>query len=196
MKYTLCMLLLISGCKPETTTESSDAVQTDTAAEAVPEIYDPIDGGPASEVTIAGGTFQLENDDIGGYPFEQDFETMLRSLDQAEIIKKPFQNIHDSTKTDTLIRVNFGPSAIEYYKIQADGSGFILEANIQSNELAFKKGIKIGMSQSDFFSLFEELQGKENLNTVIISTMEGLDQSVFIFDDGKLSTVKYESYFD
>ena len=78
----------------------------------------------------------------------------------------------------------------------ADGSGFILEASIESNELIFKRGIRVGMSQSDFVSLFEELKGKENLNTVIISTMEGLNQSVFLFDNGKLSTVKYESYFD
>jgi hypothetical protein len=77
MKYTLCLLLLISGCKSETTTENSDVVQTDTTAETVAEIYEPIDKTPAAEVTTADETFRLENDDRGGYPFEQDFETTL-----------------------------------------------------------------------------------------------------------------------
>src|SRR5688572_12836338 len=111
MKYTLCLLFLIGGCKSRTTTESADVVQADTTTEAVVEIYEPIDKTPAEDVTTSGETFQLENDDIGGYPFEQDFETMLASLEHAEIVKKPFQNMHDSTKTDTLVKVSFGRSA-------------------------------------------------------------------------------------
>ena len=194
MKYTLCILLLMCGCKSEPPTENAKADVQDTTSEAVTEIYEPVDE-QESDVT-SKGTFQLENDDIGGYPFEHDFNTLLMSLGDAEITKKPVRNIHDSTRTDTLVRVNFGRSTIEYYKVQADGSSLILEASIQSNQVSFKKGIRIGMSSNDFIALFEELQGMDDLNTVIISTMEGLNQSVFLFENQKLSNVRYESYFD
>lgn len=195
MKYTLCILLLIGGCKPETTSEHTATVAEDSTASA-PGVFEPIEQTNKPDAGVIAGTYQIENDEIGGYPFEQDFDAMVKSLQKLDITRQPVRNVHDSTKTDTLVRVNFGPSAIEYYKIQADGSGFILEANIRSNEVTFKKGIRIGMSLNEFVLLFEELKGKENLETVIISTMEGLNQAVFSFDNDKLSSVRYESYFD
>jgi len=196
MKYTLWILLLISGCKSETTSENTEGIKSDSSHEPVSELYEPIDDGSANEVTVGSEIFQFENDEIGAYPFEEDFDRMVVSLKGAEIHKKPVQNLHDSTRTDTLVTVSFGPSVIEYYKVQADGSGFILETSIQSDDVKFKKGIRIGMSRTEFFSLFEELEGKPDLKSVLISTMEGLSQSEFVFVNDTLSTVRYQSYFD
>ena len=196
MRYMLLLLLFISGCKPGTTADSIQGTPSDSTANRAEEVNDRVGGESAEGIPAIGEMIQIENDDIGAYPFTQDFDALVSSLPHARISRRPFQNLHDSTRTDTLVGVTFGPSSIEYYKIQADGSGFILDASIQSDEPLFKKGIRIGMSQDDFISLFDELRGKEGFNTVIISTMEGLNQSVFVFEGGRLATVRYESYFD
>jgi hypothetical protein len=164
--------------------------------EPVTEIYEPIAESDAGNLPGENEIFQFENDDIGSDPFAKDFEAMVSAIRGMQVEKKPFRNLHDSTKTDTLVIVSFGPSVIEYYKVQSNNSGFILEANIQSKDIEFKKGIRIGMSRKDFFALFEELEGKPDLRSVIISTMEGLNQTEFIFTNDELSTVNYQSYFD
>lgn len=195
MKYVLCLLVVVSACSKETKTEN--AVVLDTASNTpVTEVYEPIESENADAVTAGSDIFQFENDDVGGDPFAKDFESMLASLARFDIEKKPFQNLHDSTRTDTLMIVRFGPSAIEYYKVQSNNSGFVLEANIRSGDIELKKGIRIGMTRKQFFSLFEELDGKPDLKSVIISTMEGLNQTEFLFAGDTLSAVKYQSYFD
>ncbi|MEX1239330.1 MAG: hypothetical protein WEB30_06420 [Cyclobacteriaceae bacterium] len=201
MKYTLCILLFVSGCRSETTTESSETVSAETAKadttgmEPVNEIFEPIDAGAVNEISVGNEIFQFENDEIGGDPFLEDFQAMTASA-RFEIEKKPFRNLHDSTQTDTLLIARLGPSVIEYYKIQSNNSGFILEADIQSRSIDLKKGIRIGMTRKEFFSLFEELQGQPDLKSVMISTMEGLNQTEFLFPNDTLSRVKYQSYFD
>jgi hypothetical protein len=193
MKNFLCVLLLIWGCKSERPREVSATFETDSATGPTQEA-----GAVVSDAQedVSGRSFQFENDDVGGYPFTKDFESMLRSMHQFRIVKKPFRNVQDTTRTDTLVTVNFGTSSIDYYKMQADARGFIIGALIESNDVQLKKGIRIGMSEREFFALFHELKGKVNLNSVMISTLEGLNQTEFVFLNGKLSTVRYQSYFD
>ena len=196
MKNFLCVLLLIWGCKSERSTEDSANLGTDTAMQSISQAKEPDSLVRSAQEDLSGKSFQFENDDIGGYPFMKDFESMLGSIRTARVLKKPFRNVQDTTQTDTLMTVNFGTSSIEYYKMQADARGFIIGASIESNDVELKKGIRIGMSDRDFFALFDELNGKEKLSSVMISTLEGLNQTEFVFLNGKLSAVRYQSYFD
>ncbi len=196
MKILLCILLLIIGCKSETVSDKPETVNADTATYTATETQEPVEEEKPDRELLPGGIFQFEDDDIGEYPFLKDFEPMLASIGNFEILKKTVRNMQDSTQTDTLITVNFGKSAIEYYKMQAGASGFITGATIESNAVEFKKGIKVGMGLDEFVSLFGELEGKENLHSVIISTLEGLSQTEFVFVNNRLSTIKYQSYFD
>jgi hypothetical protein len=196
MKNFLCVLLLIWGCKSERSAEELSTPGTDTAMEALSHTQEVETPETFTEVDVIGQRFQFENDDIGGYPFTKDFESMVRSIRESRILKKPFRNVQDTTQTDTLMTVNFGTSSIEYYKVQADARGFIIGASIESNDVELKNGIRIGMTDREFFALFDELKGKSDLHSVMISTPEGLNQTEFVFIDGKLSTVRYQSYFD
>ncbi|HEX8041166.1 MAG TPA: hypothetical protein VF490_18590 [Chryseosolibacter sp.] len=198
MKKFLFILLLIIGCKPETTSDNSniaalDSANVDVAATEAAEPAGELDAGRQLE---ANGVYQFENEDIGAYPFVKDFEPMLSAIGEYKIAKTPVRNVQDSAQTDTLIKVTFGRSAIEYYKIQASSTGFITGATIGSNEVELKMGIKIGMSLEEFVSIFAELKGQGALRSVIISTEEGLNQTEFVFVNNRLSAVKYQSYFD
>lgn len=192
MKHVLCILILICGCKHESTTQTSGTADSTTAS--VIQADEPRQQKPS-----AGGaevSFQFEDDDIGGSPFVKDFDAIMRSLHDFSIAKRVFRNPQDSTRTDTLLTVTFGESSIDYYKLQSGGRGFIIGATIASNDVEFKKGIRIGMNDTDFFAMFAELKGKTDLGTVVISTLEGLNQTEFEFVGGKLSAVRYQSYFD
>ena len=194
MKTLLCILFLICGCKAETSRDDSADLAGDTTTELTAQVLQAQE--PSKAEDVSGCSFQFENDDIGGYPFMKDFESMLGSIRGFRMLKKPFRNVQDTTHTDTLMTVNFGTSSIEYYKLQADAKGFIIGATIESNDVQLKKGIRIGMSDRDFYGLFEELKGKANLNSIMVSTLEGLNQTEFVFVNGKLSSVRYQSYFD
>jgi hypothetical protein len=194
MKTLLCILVLICGCKAQTSRDDFADVGTDTTRELTTQVPEAQESASAEDVSE--GSLQFENDDIGGYPFMKDFESMLGSIRGFRILKKPFRNVQDTTQTDTLMTVNFGTSSIEYYKLQADAKGFIIGATIESNDVQLKKGIRIGMSDRDFSGLFDELKGKANLNSIVVSTLEGLNQTEFVFVNGKLSSVRYQSYFD
>ena len=196
MKNFSFILLLIIGCKPETTREQSNSSAFDSANVATTETAEPAQDQYAGQQLEANGVYQFENEDIGAYPFVKDFEPMLNSIGEYEIAKTPVRNVQDSLQTDTLIQVTFGKSAIEYYKIQASSTGFITGATIGSNEVELKKGIKIGMSLEEFVAAFAELKGQGDLHSVIISTEEGLNQTEFVFVNNRLSAVKYQSYFD
>lgn len=191
MRKLIFLLLLLAGCKSEQTSDlpsDSVAVQGDSVA-ATTEDDQPIT--PAYE---SGGAYEFVNDEVGGNPFKEDFETMLRSVGKYDVLKKPFQNLHDSTKMDTLMTFNFGMSAIEYFR--GDVNGFIISADIQSDRVQFKKGIVVGMDQKDFNSLFKELKPEDTFSAVTVTTTEGLAYTDFLFANGKLTAVKYQSYFD
>lgn len=196
MKNFLFILLLIIGCKPETASDHSEGTASDTANAATTEAAESVREPYADQQPGADGFYQFGNEDIGAYPFAKDFELMLGSIGKYAITKTPVRNVQDSAQTDTLIRVTFGESDIEYYKIQASSTGFITGATIASNEVELKSGIKIGMSLKEFVSIFAELKGQDNLHSVVISTEEGLNQTEFVFVDNRLSTIKYQSYFD
>lgn len=192
MRKLIFVLLLISGCKSEHTRDlSSDSltsIHADTLAATT------TDDDVITPTYESGGAYEFVNDEVGGDPFKEDFETMLRSIVKYDVLKKPFLNLHDSTKMDTLMTFNFGASTIEYFR--GDTKGFIISADIQSDQVQFKKGIVVGMDQKEFNSLFDELKSEDTFSAVTITTTEGLAYSEFLFANGKLTTVKYQSYFD
>jgi hypothetical protein len=192
MRKLIFVLLLISGCKSEHTSDvSSDSLALRQGDSATTTANNDDVITPTYE---SGGAFEFVNDEVGGDPFEEDFETMMRSVGKYDVLKKPFQNLHDSTKMDTLMTFNFGMSAIEYFR--GETSGFIISADIQSDRVQFKKGIVVGMDQKDFNALFDELKAEDTFSAVTITTTEGLAYSDFLFANGKLTTIKYQSYFD
>jgi|SRR5690349_6121550 len=192
MRKLILLLLVLAGCKSE---HSSDLSGDSVAVMQGDSVAATADGDePITPTYESGGAFEFVNDEVGGDPFKEDFETMLRSVGKYDVIKKPFQNLHDSTKMDTLMTFNFGMSAIEYFR--GDVNGFIISADIQSDRVQFKKGIVVGMDQKAFNALFEELKPEDTFTAVTISTTEGLAYTDFLFANGKLTAVKYQSYFD
>ncbi|MEX2235541.1 MAG: hypothetical protein WD824_25505 [Cyclobacteriaceae bacterium] len=199
IKHALFIILLITGCKSDSTSETAydsvAAISTDSVTEA-----DLLYEGAPEQNTIVNADGKLEfefvNEEIGADPFIEDFRSILASIGEYKIAKKPIANLHDSTLTDTLMTVNFGKSTMEYYRPQSSQNGLLISADIHSDKVEFKKGIRIGMTLEEFSSLFEELRGKENLSLVRISTFEGLTNSEYLFVNNKLTSVKFATYFD
>jgi hypothetical protein len=183
----LYILILLVACKPEQSRKGSD--------EATGQ--NPTDTAQAPEPRLAGdegaAAFEFVNDEIGGDPFRTDLRIFLPSIGEYDVVKQSFQNLHDSTKTDTIMTIRFGSSVIEYF--QGQQNGFIISAEIRSPEVPFKKGIAIGMDQEKFRSLFPELRDVDP-TTVTITTLEGLANTEFLFADRKLVSVRHQSYFD
>ncbi|HET9486158.1 MAG TPA: hypothetical protein VFO54_01920, partial [Chryseosolibacter sp.] len=89
MRYVVCVLLLISGCKSQTKDENSQAGSQDTTSvDPVTEVYEPIAESAAGDVTVENDIFQFENEDIGSNPFANDFEDMVSALHGSETEKK------------------------------------------------------------------------------------------------------------
>jgi hypothetical protein len=193
MKNSLFIILIFAACGSEHTRESSG----DSTAHVYTDSVTLAGNDAVSEnsLTVKGeGNFEFVNDEIGGDPFAKDLQSVLASMHVSSIDKKPVRNLHDSTVTDTLVIVHFGESMMEYY--QTNQNAFIITASIKSPQIAFKKGIAIGMTEREFIQRFEELRQVENLNFVTISTFEGLGYSEFLFSGDTLSSMTYQSYFD
>ena len=188
--FLLCLVVLMackSGNQKELSEDTSGAVYSDT-------LNSQSGSEETSFVDDQGSAIEFVNDEIGGNPFNGDLPSILTSIGNYDVLKKSFQNLHDSTLMDTLMTFNFGPSMIEYF--QGNNNGFIISANIESDKVEFKKGIRIGMGETEFNSMFDELSGRKNLQMVTISTLEGLAYTEFLFANRKLAAIKYQSYFD
>ena len=199
IKPALFIILVIVGCRSDNTREtgydSAAAISSDSVTEADLLYAD----APGQNVSVnADGKLEIEfvDEEIGADPFTKDFRSILASIGDYKIDKKPITNLHDTTLTDTLMTVSFGKSMMEYYRPQSTENGLLIMADIHSDRVEFKKGIRIGMMEPEFVSLFEELSGKENLNLVRISTFEGLTITEYLFENNKLTSVKFATYFD
>jgi hypothetical protein len=193
----LLIIYLIIGCRPENASDkvqdSIANIQRDTATETGQSEDNTT---PENFIVDDGENVEFVNEEIGSDPFTKDFRSILASIGKYEVDKKPVRNLHDSTQTDTLFTVKFGKSVMEYYQVRSNDNGLLIMADIQSDKVDFKKGIKIGMSATEFSSLFGELNDRRNLSSVTISTLEGLTKVDFLFSNDTLTSVNLQSYFD
>lgn len=192
MKNFFLFLILFTACKAENQQDLTQNSPGELAQDSLNTLNSGLE--EVEQVDNQGGNIEFVNDEMGGNPFTGDLPEILASIGKYDIFKKTFKNLHDSTAIDTLMTINFGTSAIEYF--QGATTGFIITADIESDKVEFKRGIRIGMPEAEFNALFEELKDQENLQTVTISTMEGLAYTEFLFSKRTLTTIKYQSYFD
>jgi hypothetical protein len=189
MKNLFLLLIFLIGCKSGDQQDSSSSESTDSISANTQSVSDGNSFSDGQDDAV-----EFVNDEIGGDPFAGDLTSILKSVGQFDVLKKSFQNLHDSTAIDTLMTFNFGTSTIEYF--QGSANGFIISANIESDQVEFKRGISIGMPDVEFNSLFDEVRGRNDLQIVTITTMEGLAQTEFHFTNHKLAVIRYQSYFD
>lgn len=193
----LWIIFLVIGCRPENAADNAKDslanIQPDTATEAgQSENFTT----PETFIADDGENVEFVNEEIGSDPFTKDFRSILASIGEYEVEKKAIKNLNDSTQTDTLFTVKFGKSVMEYYQVGSNDNGLLIMADIQSDKVEFKKGIRIGMSATEFSSLFAELNDRRNLSSVTISTFEGLTRVDFSFSNNTLTSVNLQSYFD
>jgi len=197
MGSALWIIFLIIGCRPENATDKDNDSIANVQPDAATETGRAEDNTtPETFVADDGENVEFVNEEIGSDPFTKDFRSILASIGEYEVDKKAVKNLNDSTQTDTLFTVKFGKSVMEYYQVRSNDNGLLIMADIKSDKVEFKKGIKIGMSATEFSSLFGELNDRRNLSSVTISTLEGLTKVDFLFSNDTLTSVNLQSYFE
>jgi hypothetical protein len=135
--------------------------------------------------------------------FENSYEKQILEFDKFERKDTTYENMYDPDKRDTISTFSFKESKLVKYK------DFILNIDIENNELIEDYFFEIGMSKDRFkehIKGFEEkctddiTEGpviKKRDNKIVLSeSIEEFTTWSFIFEDDKLLSIHYEIYID
>ncbi|QHL88508.1 hypothetical protein GU926_14130 [Nibribacter ruber] len=129
-------------------------------------------------------------------PALQHYVALVKS--RYNIIKDTIANLHDARSIDTLFHLNFDSSTVElYYPVYTQR--FLLSyADVKSQNLALRNGIKVGMTRAE---LIQKLQGyklyiKEQKNVLEVCDWERNSWLRFHLVKGRVASIQYEGYVD
>jgi hypothetical protein len=113
----------------------------------------------------------------------------------AKIERTPIENIHNNSKTDTVIEVSTEKTHLRFYR--ANEKDLLLEAKVSFEPLSIGKGLSMGMNKGDFMRCFSETEdGMEQNVVVVVMDEEENNYYFFTFEQNILVTVRYEGIVD
>ncbi|WP_338765341.1 hypothetical protein WAF17_01435 [Bernardetia sp. ABR2-2B] len=113
----------------------------------------------------------------------------------AEIERTPIENVHNTSKTDTVIEVTTEKTHLRFYR--ADEKDLLLEAKVSFEPLSIGEGLSMGMNKRDFMRCFSETEeGMKQNVVVVVMDEEETNYYFFTFEQNVLVAVHYEGIID
>ncbi|WP_375560904.1 hypothetical protein ACE193_24945 [Bernardetia sp. OM2101] len=113
----------------------------------------------------------------------------------AKINRTPIKNVHNTSKTDTVIEVTTEKTHLRFYR--ANEKDLLLEAKVSFEPLSIGKGLSMGMNKSDFMRCFSETEeGMQQNVVVVVMDEEETNYYFFTFEQNVLVAVHYEGIID
>jgi hypothetical protein len=137
------------------------------------------------------------DDDFTEYPFGNvNLKSLALSSENAVVNRKPLQNPHDASQTDTIITINtVTGSEYKFYKYKDEES--LTEATILDGlQGSMKRNINIGMTYGDFSSRFSNpLLVRTGIKKVVVTDSEENVVIGFYFDSTNYYKLEKITYF-
>ena len=119
----------------------------------------------------------------------------LASYPNAKVERTPITNLHNDSKTDTVIEVKTEKTHLRFYR--ANEKDLLLEAKVSFEPLSIGKGLSMGMNKKDFMRCFSETEeGMEQNVVVVVMDSEETNYYFFTFEQNILVAVHYEGIID
>ncbi len=113
----------------------------------------------------------------------------------AKITCTPIENIHNKSKTDTVIELITEKTHLRFYR--ADEKDLLVEAKVNFEPLSIGKGFSMGMNKGDFMRCFSETEeGMKQDVVVVVMDEEETNYYFFTFQQNVLVAVHYEGFID
>ncbi|WP_338813371.1 hypothetical protein V9L05_18535 [Bernardetia sp. Wsw4-3y2] len=113
----------------------------------------------------------------------------------AKIERTPIENVHNTSKTDTVIEVKTEKTHLRFYR--ADQKDLLLEAKVSFEPLSIGKGLSMGMNKGDFMRCFSETEeGMKQDVVVVVMDEDETNYYFFTFEQNVLVAVRYEGIID
>jgi hypothetical protein len=113
----------------------------------------------------------------------------------AKIERTPIKNVHNTSKTDTVIEVTTEKTHLRFYR--ADKKDLLLEAKVSFEPLSIGQGLSMGMNKGDFMRCFSETEeGMQQNVVVVVMDEEETNYYFFTFEQNVLVAVHYEGMVD
>lgn len=199
LKVRLLVLLLLantiaSACTSDNASEEQQSTPEEQRVVALPDTT--AIHKPATTLSVLGNPFvasKVKSNALDTY-FNQINADFTLDAD-------PIENRHKPTVTDTIYTLRFGSSMMEFYAPSQSGDLLLQVADIQSNDIAMRHNIRVGMTQAELMnklkSLGQEIKINQNTNEITASNKEGAPASLhFYLKSGKVNRILYEGYVD
>ena len=113
----------------------------------------------------------------------------------AKIKRTPVENVHNKSKTDTVIEVITEKTHLRFYR--ADKKDLLVEAKVSFEPLSIGKGLSMGMNKGDFMRCFSETEeGMKQDVVVVVMDEDETNYYFFTFEQNVLVAVHYEGLID
>ncbi|MFD2561849.1 hypothetical protein [Aquimarina rubra] len=142
------------------------------------------------DVTIIDEKYSLNPFELQNPLLKNLFESQYSSVDTTL-----FNNRHVDNQIDTVFTFKYGSSFIEIYKNSSEE--FIKNGFSNSDTLNLNRGLRYGMSKTDFLKLLSNIDSVSNLhNNFRIQNSEIVQNVDFKFVNDKLEYIHFEGYLD
>jgi len=111
--------------------------------------------------------------------------------DRLDMRKEPFQNIHDTTRIDTIYHFSGTRDSIKFYK--GRNKSFLIDLVLTGAQLGLTRCIRPGMSKALFLKIFGIPE--DTGNTIHITNQDETLVFIFHFDGDVLRRIESEIYF-
>ena len=140
-------------------------------------------------------------DEFAAQPFLLDSlspDNVQRLFKTAQVIKKPVANKFTAQQTDTIITIRKARSYVELYQVSTqENKCFYQSALIRDSIRVFSQPLQIGFTKEQVKKAFQPLAQEKSLPDIIqISNETGTDYLYLVFQNNRLSLVKFRPYLD
>ncbi len=131
----------------------------------------------------------IEDEKLSGELFS-DLVTLSENK-KFEISKEPIANRHVDNVIDTLLTYKLENNLIRQYKAKSEI--FIYEADFQSSNFTFSRGIKVALTKNELETI---LKTKVLSDTIQIGNLEQTSVFTLLINKNKVKRIFYEGYVD
>ncbi len=130
------------------------------------------------------------------FGIDENIKALQSKFDKSVNIRKMIRrNKHDINKIDTIIRFYTRKSEVFVYKTYFNRE-MLLGGVIKDNKFPLVNGVVPGMSKTDFFKSFNDLNSTLK-DSVVLYSKETMRKFTFTFDSkGILKRISFASYVD
>lgn len=180
----LLMLLFVFSCRQE---ERESVNEPGETAEPTKK-----------EVAVREGADTLLTDDalLNRLQPSWTVEEVLQRLPGAEVTaRKPVENRHIPSQTDTLLTISNAKSKIRFYRLPDED--LLQEADIKSPGLRFGSRLEVGMPAAALSDVLPPLHGSDTLPGKIKIEGERVPRSLEIsLEGGEVEEISFQGYVD